>query len=198
MVLSTQVGCRDSSKEKANTEINSTSPDQLVSNDTTARIRIDSLINKVNQQVRAAGPHSSLPFPKYNVTDTIKYWLLENKSARISSTFQLPRYLTWPTFFVHEGHLAMVRHREWVQFPGDTTAAEIMIYLDPGGDIVYCEGRESSLKNKMPPGYIRTLPFSECQKTKGELKKLYEGHWKEILLAFELAGVPLNFKSDSD
>ena len=146
--------------------------------DSTRAKEIEAIVNEINVGVSQQGPPYRMPFPVYNAGDTLDYWIVNNEPARISVNLIYADKVIWPTFFVKDKELILVRYREWVQvYP--SYARERMVYLD-NGKIVYCEERSMDLTPGDIPAYLRDKPFSLCSKTEPAIKEDYEGYWKSI------------------
>lgn len=146
--------------------------------DSLKRLEIEAIVNNINDTVNAHGLPEQLPFPVFNANDTIDYWTLEGKPARISVSLNYPDKVIWPTFFVDKNELVLVRYRLWSK-EGTPFVRETLTYLN-GKDIVYCMERRMNLPEDGLPLYLREMPFTECERTDEEIRKDYESYWNTI------------------
>ena len=161
-----------------NKESNSEKPPSNSNYDSLAAKKIETTVNELNVGVARQGAPIKVPFPIYNAEDTLEYWVVNNEPARISANLIYEEKVIWPTFFVKDGELVLVRYRVWVQvYP--SFARERMIYLDKG-KIVYCKERSMDLQPGDIPAYLRDKPFSACVKPEQEIREDYEDYWKKI------------------
>lgn len=148
--------------------------------DTVEKQLIDTMVFRINSQLRATGRPQKLAYNLYNPTDSLTYWLVGNQSARVSMEWKLPDGVKWPTFFVYEGELVMVRYRYFLDTPPDSKAYESMIYLNDG-KIVYCEERGHALNEGDVPGMIRGLPLERTKRSYAEVEKDYKPYWIDVM-----------------
>ena len=170
------ISCKDDqshSSENRNTN-------QVIIFDSIRRVEIDTLVAHINMGLREVGMPQKLVYPKYHPTDTIYYWVVDSQSARISLELNLPQEIVWPTFFVHNGQLVMVRYRYASDIPEAREALECIIYLDKD-EIIYAVERGTKLEASETPGMMRQLPHSKSMRSKDELEKLYIDHWQTII-----------------
>ena len=146
--------------------------------DTVQKQEIDSFIALINDSVQLQTPPFKIPFPVYNETDTIKYWLYNGKPAMAYVNLVFPDKLIWPTFYIENGELVFVRYRYWGQtYP--SFALENLTYLNEN-KIVYCLERKMDLNPGDLPGLLRDKDFSVCSRSHADIKDDYEKYWAEI------------------
>ena len=147
--------------------------------DTLQKIRIDSIINRINAGVKAQGPPSTLFFPVYHPNDSIKYWIVNGEPERISLAMQDGDNVTWPTFFVSNGQLVHVRYRASRMDAPKPFVEERMTYLREG-KIVYCEERSMEMNEGDYPGLLRRKGYTLCTRTVPEIEKDYIQYWNTV------------------
>lgn len=146
--------------------------------DSTKKIEIEAIVNTINDTVNAKVLPIELPFPLYNQNDTIDYWTVEGKPARISVSLNFPDKVIWPTFFVHNDELVLVRFRFWSK-SDPPFVRETFTYLN-AGDMVYCMERKMELPEDGLPLYLREMPFADCERNEDEIRNDYEPYWETI------------------
>ena len=146
--------------------------------DTLQKNQIDSIVSQINEAAHNQGAPYKILFPAYNPNDTLKYWALDGKPARIWVNMGFPDKMIWPTFFVKDSEPVLFRYRVWAQTtPG--YAMENLAYLK-NGEIVYCTGRQMELNEGEMPVMLRDKEFGPCTLTPTEIKKDYEKYWATI------------------
>lgn len=144
--------------------------------DTVQKNLIDTIVSQINEA--AQGPPYKVHFPEYNANDTLKYWLMDGKPARIWANMGFPDKMIWPTFFVKDNEPVLFRYRIW-GLTNPQYAIENLAYLK-NGEIVFCTGRQIDLKEGEMPVLLRDIEFGPCTLDPEEIKKDYEKYWKAI------------------
>lgn len=135
-------------------------------------------VENINAKLRSA-TLKRIPYPAEGSLDTLDYWELNNKPIRISLRVMRGDMELWPTFFVQDDQLILVRYRTWSKAPPMPWAEENMIYLRDGR-IFYCDERRSDLPDNSIPANVRLLPFSMSTKSFAELETKYKEDWLKI------------------
>jgi len=135
-------------------------------------------VENINAKLRSA-TLKRIPYPAEGSLDTLDYWELNNKPIRISLRVMRGDMELWPTFFVQDDQLILVRYRTWSKAPPMPWAEENMIYLRDGR-IFYCDERRSDLPDNSIPANVRLLPFSMSTKSFAELENKYKEDWLKI------------------
>ena len=175
-------------------QINSSEEVATFTFDTLKKIQIDGIVEQLNQNLRLSGQHFKVPFPEYSPLDTINYWVINGKVERISLLMMRDNLVDWPTFFMHDDNLILVRSRISSTGFMSQWARETMIYLDHE-NIVYCEDRGKHLGPGEPAGMIRLLDFSPCKRTQSEIEKDYKDIFPEIKeVVDQHSGIPATTK----
>ena len=147
--------------------------------DSLQKISIDSTINRINAGVKDLGRPSTLYFPMYHPNDSIKYWVVNGEPSRISLSMQDGENVTWPTFFVSNGELILVRYRASRMDDPQPFVEERMTYLKDG-KIVYCEERSMILGEGDYPGLLRRKGYTVCTRSAPEIEKDYIQYWNSV------------------
>ncbi len=146
--------------------------------DTTQIMNIENAVNIINAAVQEQGYPQQIPFPHYNPLDTIKYWSLDGKPSRVQVYLKFADKKIWPTFFVHNGELIMVRYRLW-SHEKDQYALENLSYIQKG-EIIYCLERKMELQPGDEPVLLRDTEFSACKRSTQEIERDYHEYWIAI------------------
>lgn len=146
--------------------------------DTFQKNRIDTIVSQINEAAQNQGAPYKIHFPVYNPNDTLKYWALDGKPARIWANMGFPDKMIWPTFFVKDNEPVLFRYRIW-GLSNPQYAMENLAYLK-NGEIVYCTGRQIELKDGEMPVLLRDIEFGSCTLDPTEIKKDYEKYWTAI------------------
>jgi hypothetical protein len=147
--------------------------------DSVRKQRIDSLLPEINQYILNAGMPGKIPYPKYNVQDTIYYWLSDDITGRISLELEPPEEVDWPMFFIYKKEIVKIRYRHLTTEYGIRHTYESNIYLDDG-EIIYCEDRGKQLEEGEYPGVTRQLPFLPTKRKYAEVESDYKDTWKVV------------------
>ena len=135
-------------------------------------------VENINAKLRTA-TLKRIPYPAEGSLDTLDYWELNNKPIRISLRVMRGDMELWPTFFVQDDQLILVRYRTWSKAPPMPWAEENMIYLRDGR-IFYCDERRSDLPDNSIPANVRMIPFNMSAKSFTELENKYKADWQKI------------------
>lgn len=122
--------------------------------------------------------------------DSIEYWLADGKPIRISLKLDSPEAMTWPTFFLKDGKIILVRYRNWSKALPMPWAEESMVYYKDG-QAFYCDERRMDLPDNMPPANLRTMPFVRSARALSQIEENYTGYWKQILDVLSREGIKL-------
>ena len=150
-------------------------------------------LNKANRQIEIEGQRNKIPYPLLNETDTIDYFILQGKLARVSMNMDNGDGTIWPTFFLKDGELIHVRLRKLVKDSTSHYAQEEMAYLQQG-KIFYIEERRLDLKPEEIPALLRLQPYSVSQRTFGDFEKEYMQYWPKLKQAVDLHHVSTTIK----
>ncbi len=157
--------------------------------DSIRRKEIDTLVQQMRSVMRQTGNLTRISYPKYYPTDSIDVQLLpDRRAAIISSEFHTMDSLFWPTYVFHEGDLIQVRYRKWERNPPDTTATEVIVYLDRD-KIVYAAERGMILSGGLRPASLLLQPHAPSNRPEQELRNLYEPLWPDIRNALRQSGI---------
>lgn len=157
-----------------------TSPGTPIPFDSIQKDQIDTIVAHINAQIRAAGPPSKLPYPKYVVEDTLFYWVVDSNSARISIEFNAAQEIIWPTFYLYKGELVFIRFRYHSSGFPQPFASESFIYLN-NHKIVYCLERSTKLDPGMPPSSLKQKKHTKSTRTYEEVEKDYKPLWNSTV-----------------
>lgn len=146
--------------------------------DSVRKKEVEIQVENINAKLRTA-ELKRIPFPAEGSVDTLDYWELDNKPIRISLNIKRDDMERWPTFFVQDDQLILVRYRTWSKVPPMPWAEENMIYLHDGR-IFYCDERRSDLPDNSIPANLRLLPFNMSTKSFTELENKYKEDWMKI------------------
>ncbi len=146
--------------------------------DTLQRNHVQTLVNQINEAVQLQGSPEKLPFPIFNSLDTLKYWRVNGVPARISAALAFPDKIVWPTYFIHEGEIILIRYRMW-SIPAPSYAIETITYLQKG-KVVYCNERKIDLKPEELPANLRGLDFTPCGEANTIIGNAPYEYWKTI------------------
>lgn len=133
------------------------------------------IVDEINLAVRNQGAPIKVPFPVYNANDTLKYWMVNNEPVMIYANLQYPDKAVWPTFFIRDNKVVMVRYRHWDKSETPYVFERLM-YLNEN-KIVHCEERKIDLQPNEMPVSLRAKSFTVCVTPEAELKKDYESYW---------------------
>ena len=163
----------------------SESPSEIVTSipfDTIEKERIDSIMDRMHQEIRENAEIQKIPYTVYDPTDTIFFFILENNAARISLELNLETGIDWSTFYFYDGELINVRYRYFYEDSISSRALEVITYLEDG-KIVYCHERGNQLENGQTqnPGSIRRLPYDLSTRTPAEIQEDYQKTLKIVL-----------------
>ena len=135
-------------------------------------------VENINAKLRTA-TLKRIPYPAEGSLDTLDYWELDNKPIRISLNIKRDDIERWPTFFIQDGQLILVRYRTWSKSPPMPWAEENMIYLHDE-KIFYCDERRTDLPDNSIPANLRMLPYVMSSKSFIELENKYKADWLKI------------------
>ena len=150
--------------------------------DSVRKKEVELQVENINSKLRTA-ELKRIPYPAEGSPDILDYWELDHKPIRISLNIKRPDMEIWPTFFVQDNQLILVRYRTWSKTPPMPWAEENMIYLHDG-KIFYCDERRSDLPDNSIPANVRLIPFTMSSKSFAELENKYKEDWikiKEVL-----------------
>lgn len=144
-------------------------------NDTINKALIDTTVILINKLSKEKGSHIKTPFPLYSPDDTIRHWKLANNLEQISVAITTSDTIVWPTFFLENNKLILVRYRLWAK----TFVQEELIYLKDG-NVIYCSERNMVLEGGAMPGMLKRKKFTPCTKTSEQLKKAAFKYWEQV------------------
>lgn len=158
--------------------------------DTLIRNEIQKEVEVLNSKLQQ-GEHGFLAFTgDPSKTDSVEYWAVDNRPIRISLKLDSPEAMTWPTFFLKDGKIILVRYRNWSKALPMPWAEESMVYYKDG-QAFYCDERRMDLPDNMPPANLRTMPFVRSARALSQIEENYTGYWKQILDVLSREGIKL-------
>ncbi len=161
-----------------------------VAEDTLLRNDIQKVVAEINAKLNQ-GEHGYLPLAQeHGKTDSIEYWIIDGRPSRISLQLDSPEKMVWPTYFLKDGKIIMVRYRNWSKTPPTPYGEELMVYYKDG-QAFYCDERRMDLPNNMPPANIRTLPYTLSPRPLAQIESYYTTYWNQITSALSGAGIKL-------
>jgi hypothetical protein len=175
------ISCGEIEKNKVNDPATSTNVSPY---DSIQARPLKAIVDEINLAVRDHGAPIKVPFPVYNPDDTLKYWIVNNEPAMIYANLQYPDKAIWPTFFIRDNKVVMVRYRYWDKSEKPFVFERLM-YLNDDNKIVHCEERKIDLQPDEMPVSLRLKSFTVCVTPEAELKKDYEAYWKTFQQAVQ-------------
>jgi hypothetical protein len=147
--------------------------------DTLRKKEIESQVDLLNSRLKEESVFHQIPRLDQSPQDTIEYWAIDYQPVRISIKSYSDEFMEWPTFFIQDTQLIMVRHRSWSQKLPTPWAMESMIYLQ-NGKIFYCEERRMDLAEGEIPGLLRIKPFYTSTRSFSAIEQDYKAYWENI------------------
>lgn len=161
-----------------------------VASDTIIRNEVQKQVEQINSNLNRS-EHTFLSFTHPDgKPDSLEYWLFNGRPVRISYKIDSPEAMVWPTFFLQDGQIILVRFRNWLKLEAVPWAEENMIYYKEG-QAFYCDVRRMDLPNQMTPANVRELPFTMSPKELAEIEQEYLTYWKMIKEVFTQKGISL-------
>jgi hypothetical protein len=146
--------------------------------DTILKKEIEFEVDEINSKLKMEDL-KKIPYPAPGASDTLEYWNVNEKPARISLKLYPPDMMIWHTFFLKDGHLILVRSRAWFKSLPMPWAEENMIYLRDD-KIIYCDERRMDLPGDDIPASLRDKPFAMSTSSFADLEKKYQSDWIKI------------------
>lgn len=101
---------RCTSSDRPSVQLTPSRPYSVIE-DTLLRNDVQKLVAAINANLKQ-GEHGFIPFPEeHGITDSIEYWRTEGHPTRISLQMDSPEKMVWPTFFLKDGKIILVRYR---------------------------------------------------------------------------------------
>lgn len=142
-------------------------------------------LDRANRQVEMEGQRNKIAYPLLNTNDTIDYFILQGKLARVSMNMNNGEGTIWPTFFLKDGELIHVRLRKLVKDSTTHYAQEEMAYLKQG-KIFFIEERKIDLQPEEIPARLRLEPYTVSKRTFGDFEKEYMLYWPKLKQAVDM------------
>jgi len=159
-------------------EIESGNKSDKIEFDSLKRNSIDVQVEEININLQQQGPPIKIPFQIYNPNDSLSYWTIEGKPSRISINFKFPDKHVWPTFFLKDGELILVRYRIW-SMNAPAYASETISHID-NNEIIYCIERRMDLEPGAQPYLLREKEFNICTRSPADIHADYIPYWKTV------------------
>jgi hypothetical protein len=147
-------------------------PPEFIQVDSVKKKQIDQRIDSINQKIVIAQNREKFSFPLLAPEDSIEYWTVDGETKRISMFMTPDSQIVWPTYFMDDGKLLLIRFRYGVDSQYQPWAMEKMMYLE-NNQVVHCEERRTRLSPGETPGYLRTLPFQLCTESADSIVSVY-------------------------
>lgn len=141
-------------------------------------------LDRINRQIEIEGQRIKFRYPLLNETDTLDYFILQGKLARVSMNMDNGEGTIWPTFFLKDGELIHVRLRKLVKDSTVHYAQEEMAYLKEG-KIFYIEERRMDLQPNELPALLRLQPYTVSRRTFGDFEQEYMQYWPKLKQAVD-------------
>ena len=139
---------------------------------------IDTLVTRINEGVAAQGEPFKFELPYQAPNDTLSYWMVEGEPRRISFLTHPPQSEVWPTFFVKDKSMLMVRFREWLG--GEPPIARETFTYYRGDTVFFARQRKMDLTPGELPARLRLEEFHELSWPFQEITDLYDPYWETV------------------
>jgi hypothetical protein len=166
-------------KEKQETETKLTeSAGSDIGHDTIQRNLLDTFFLQISNEGIFKKMPVKVSFPIDNPTDSLEYWVVGPGTGQIMAKIRSVDRMVWPTFFIRNNELFLVRFRYWSKTP-PMYSRETMLYYNTD-KIVYCKERSLEMSATDLPYMLRKVEFKPCSRARETMEREYLKYWNAV------------------
>lgn len=152
-----------------------------VISDTLRRNQLQERIELINKEALRLGQTHKIPFGDNPDSDSLQYWVIQDRPCCMSLQIYPGRGIIWPIFTADkDGQLLFVQYKTIT--PKDTldVAREEMIYLDQG-KVFYCDERNVTVREGRINRSLWQQPFAISPRPLSEIEAEVLPYWQKAL-----------------
>lgn len=143
--------------------------------DTIQRNLMDTLVLDISNEGIFKKLPEKISFPIDNPTDSLEYWVTGEGTGQIMAKIRSVDRMVWPTFYIRNNDLFLVRFRYWSKTP-PMYSRETMLYYN-ADQIVYCKERSLQMSATDLPYLLRRVEFEACSRSREVMENEYRRYW---------------------
>ena len=168
-----QYGCLPEKENKVTETVVSS-----INYDTVQRNLLDTFVLQISNEGIFKRLPEKVSFPIDNPTDTLEYWIVSPGTAQIMAKIRSVDRMVWPTFYIRNNELFLVRFRYWSKTP-PMYSRETMLYYN-ADQIVFCKERYLQMSATDLPYLLRKVEFESCSRSREEMENEYLKYWYAV------------------
>jgi len=152
--------------------------ESLISYDTFQRNLLDTFVLQISNEGIFKRVPEKVSFPIDNPTDSLEYWVVAKGTAQIMAKIRSVDRMAWPTFYIRNNELFLVRFRYWAKTPPMYSRETMLYYHD--NKVVYCKERSLQMSGNDLPYLLRRVEFNTCTRSLEVMENEYLKYWKAV------------------